>query len=374
MRSAERSQTPPRRPNQSCKDVWTPSPPRRPGSLILDLKYHLRLYATSVSQIATEVRPQLANRGLQMMARFDENSVLERHLAKLKYTQTAEILFVGINLSMQTAEPFGADSPSGELLGKFLGEVSVPFMIWNFCPSLTFIRCGRDASYDEVLMENWEMLEDVHALNYDLLRAIVESSPNLQHIWALGRQPLQWLQPSSCSWFQRYNLLGTAHPAHFLRRQPPDTSRFLKCMRMVLSGIECLQTEHAKHEPDEDVGLWFDPLVIDFVCNQWTSVEHRAMRKMLSLHPVLQGAVAGQGAGNKVLFDDPTGVLLSRIHKARRGHFDSIARLLEAGPVQEHTLWKFLSLSPKQQQSVMSRSLAGARSISALLEYRMQRC
>ena len=244
------------------------------------------------------MKPNLATHGVQIVARFDDSMVLDLHLSKLKLMHSAEILFIGINPSMRAPEPFCVHSPSGELLWKFLPEVEVPYMIWNFCPSLSFLRNGNDVSYDEILMEYCGMLDTVHALNYELLAGIVASSKNLKHIWALGRRPLEWLQSCSCSWFQRYSLLGTRHPAFFIRQQPLDTHGFLKCMRMALASIGQLQAQCVDPEPDTHLGLWFEPLVVEFLTNHWQSVSFKAICKMLALHPTLQGVVVAQGSVN----------------------------------------------------------------------------
>ena len=306
-----------------------------------------------------------------MMSRFDERKVLALHQSKLRLLDNAVVLFVGVNPSMRSSEPFGTESPSGALLSEFLQEVKVPVMLWNICPASSFVRNGSDVSYDDILMEHPGMLDELHVLNLKLLQTLVESSKTVKHVFALGRRPLEWLQ--SCSWLSPFSVSGAPHPAHFLRKQPKDKPGFLKCMRMALASICQIDARPIHTELDQSSPLWFEPLVVNFLESHWKLLELKAILKLLASHPILQGAVVAQGTVSSALFEDPTGVLISRVQKARSGDFFSIARFMEAGEIQGHTIWQFMELSPSQQQSVLSRTLVGARNVNATLQYRIKR-
>lgn len=277
-------------------------------------------------------------------------------------------LVVGINPSASAEHPFDATTPSGELVQRFLRTAprDARIMIWNVCAGLTFTRGRRDLSYDVVVQEERDLVAQVHLLNLEFISHASQHMPALTRIIALGKNTLMWLQQVALP--SQVVVVGTAHPAHYLRLQPPRPEVFLRFMTL------CIDPSAAPESHESRRVICLEPSIIPFCETHINIVRPRAIMKLFSLPAELQRAVAWQGSLNKPrIFCDPTAVLIGRIQKAHAADPASVSQLLALDDLQEHIVWQFMELNASTQRLVMSRSLDGCRSKNAVLQYRMSK-
>ena len=234
-------------------------------------------------------------------------------------------------------------------------------MLWNVVPGLTFTSTnGREISYDVVFDGEQQLLAQVHGLSLNFIRHAAEHMPALKRIITLGRRPLDWLKQIELP--PEILLLGSAHPAHYLRLHPPRTDVFLHFMQACVG-----QSDDRSGETETGTRLWFDPLLINFVAEN-PALRRRVLLKIMSLELSQQRLVVLAGSVNKPdIFHDATGVMIGRIQKAKAGDLRSIKQIVDLPDLQEHVCWRFLELTASQQRQVMSRSLEGCRSINAVI-------
>ena len=328
-------------------------------------------YVDSMERAFHEIKPRLADKGIDMLNKFsgDDQAMQFRmvHQDLIAYADPT-VLVIGINPTVRASHPLDANTPSGELVHRWIRGVprDVRVMLWNIVPGLTFTTTANrsEISYDVVFNREQQLLAKIHRLSMDFIQHAAQHMPALKRIITLGRKPLEWLKQIQLP--LRILVLGSAHPAHYLRLQPPRPDVFLKFMQACVD-----QSGEQWGEPETGTRLWFDPLLIHFVAEN-AVLQRRILLKMLSLDLAQQRLVVLAGSVNKPdIFRDATGVMIGSIQKAQAGDPESIRKFVDLPGLQEHVCWRFLELTASQQRRVMSRSCDGCRSLNAVIWKRM---